>query len=234
MSANKLLRIFKAMVFKRRQHGPDYEQQRQQMVADQLAARDISDSRVLKAMGTVPREEFVPLKRRDQAYSDGPLPIGEGQTISQPYVVASMTQSLQVEPDHRVLEIGTGCGYQAAVLAELAKEVYTVEVIQPLMDKARRTLKSLGYRNIHYRVDDGSKGWPEEAPFDGIIVTAAAPKLPENLVAQLRFGGRMIIPMASDSWGRQFLYRITCTEEGYQRDELYEVRFVPMVGDVEL
>lgn len=204
------------------------------MVADQLAARDISDSRVLKAMSTVPREEFVPLRRRDQAYTDGPLPIGEGQTISQPYVVASMTQSLQVGPDHRVLEIGTGCGYQAAVLAELAKEVYTVEVIEPLLDKARRTLKSLGYRNIHYRADDGSKGWPEEAPFDGIIVTAAAPKLPENLVAQLRLGGRMIIPMASDSWGRQFLYRITRTEEGYQRDELYEVRFVPMVGDVEL
>lgn len=233
MSGSSLLCILENMAFKRKQQ-PDYEQLRRQMVENQLAARDIRDPRVLKAMGTVPRHEFVPVKRRDQAYADGPLPIGEGQTISQPYVVASMTESLHVMPDHRVLEVGTGCGYQAAVLAELAREVYTVEVIEPLVDKARRALKQLGYRNVHFRVDDGSKGWPEEAPYDGIIVTAAAPKLPENLVAQLKLGGRMIIPMATDSWGRQFLYRITRTKDGYERDELYEVRFVPMVGEVEL
>ncbi len=206
---------------------------RQQMVTDHLASRDIDDERVLRAMGKIERHRFVPPTVVASAYNDGPLSIGHGQTISQPYVVASMTQSLRLKPDDRVLEIGTGCGYQTAILAELAAEVYSVEVVGPLLDRARQTLRKLGYRNINTILGDGSAGWVEKAPFDAIIVTAAAPRLPQTLVDQLAPGGRMIIPLAEDRYGRQYLTKIERTEEGIRQKMLYEVRFVPMVGDIE-
>ncbi len=211
----------------------EYDDQRRRMIDEQLRRRDITDSRVLAAMRRVPRHLFVSEKRRQDAYRDGPMSIGYGQTISQPYIVASMTQSLSMTKRSRVLEIGTGCGYQAAVLAELARQVYSVEVVPELTDKARRILKQLGYRNITMDVRDGSLGWPEEAPFDGIIVTAAAPKMPEPLVTQLKVGGTMVIPLATDSYGRQFLTKVIRTVDGTTRQTLYEVRFVPMIGEVE-
>ncbi len=206
---------------------------RRQMVEEQLLTRDIVDKRVLDAMGKVPRHQFVSRKRQLQAYTDGPLAIGEGQTISQPYIVASMTQSLALTPTSKVLEIGTGCGYQAAILAELCRMVCTVEIIPELKERAQAMLKSLKYNNIRIQVSDGTAGWPVEAPFDGVIVTAAAPFMPEILIEQLRVGGHMVLPLATDQWGRQFLHRITRTADGYDDEELYEVRFVPMVGDIE-
>lgn len=211
----------------------DFDDQRHRMVEDQLKTRDITDTRVLNSMRRIPRHLFVSLKRQVDAYSDGPLLIGHGQTISQPYVVASMTQELRLKAKSRVLEIGTGCGYQTAILSDLAKEVYSVEVIPELTDKARRILKKLGCRNVHTDVRDGFLGWPEKGPFDGIIVTAAAPKVPEPLLRQLAKGGTMIIPLASDSYGRQFLTRITRDAGGIKQHTLYEVRFVPMVGEIE-
>jgi len=206
---------------------------REAMVKEQLESRDITDRQVLDAMRKVPRHLFVPPKRQAEAYIDSPLQIGYGQTISQPYVVASMTQELALNKSSRVLEIGTGCGYQSAILAELAKEIYSVEVIPELIDKARRIFKKLGCRNIYTAVRDGSAGWPERAPFDGIIVTAAAPRLPQPLVDQLAVGGRMVLPLASDSFGRQFLTLVTRDHGGIRQRSLYEVRFVPMVGEIE-
>ena len=203
------------------------------MVEEQLVARDITDQHVLQAMRKVPRHLFIPEKRQAYAYEDGPLPIGEGQTISQPYVVASMTQHLELPPHARVLEVGSGCGYQAAILAELADEVYTIELVASLLDRARRNLKALGYHKVHTRVGDGALGWPEAAPFDGIMVTAAAPRIPPALVAQLKVGGRLLIPLANDPWGRQFLTKVVKTASGCDSEELYEVRFVPMVGEIE-
>jgi len=212
----------------------EFKARRLSMVAEQLEQRDIDDPDVLAAMRTVPRHLFVPERRnRDTAYSDGPQVIGYGQTISQPYVVASMTQLLELKPSDRILEIGTGCGYQAAVLAEIVKQVYTVEIIPELVRRARQTLKDLGYRNVTVVDDDGSFGYPKAAPYDGILVTAAAPKMPEELVRQLKIGRHMVLPMATDKWGRQFLYKITRTETGTESERLYEVRFVPMVGDIE-
>lgn len=210
-----------------------FDEQRHRMVEDQLKTRDITDTRVLNSMLRIPRHLFVSLKRQAEAYHDSPSLIGHGQTISQPYVVASMTQELGVKASSRVLEIGTGCGYQTAILSDLAKEVYSVEVIPELTDKARRILKKLGCRNVHTDVRDGFLGWPEKAPFDRIIVTAAAPKVPEPLLRQLAVGGTMIIPLTSDSFGRQFLTRITRDADGIKQHALYEVRFVPMVGEVE-
>lgn len=210
-----------------------FDEQRRRMVEHQLKSRDISDQRVLNSMGRIPRHLFVSLKRQDEAYKDSPSQIGYGQTISQPYVVASMTQQLRLRDNSRVLEIGTGCGYQTAILSDLAKEVYSVEVIPELTDKARRILKKLGCRNVHTDVRDGFLGWPEKAPFDGIIVTAAAPIVPKPLLEQLAVGGTMIIPLTSDSYGRQFLTKITRDAEGIKKHTLYEVRFVPMVGEVE-
>ncbi len=203
------------------------------MVEDQLKNRDITDTRVLNSMGRIPRHLFVSLKRQAEAYNDSPSLIGYGQTISQPYVVASMTQELRLRDNSRVLEIGTGCGYQTAILSDLAKEVYSVEVIPELTGKARRILKKLGCRNVHTDVRDGFLGWPEKAPFDRIIVTAAAPRVPGPLLTQLAMGGTMIIPLTSDSYGRQFLTRITREAEGIRQHTLYEVRFVPMVGEIE-
>jgi len=213
----------------------EYRAQRLQMVEKQLVSRDIHDPKVLKAMRTVHRHLFIPETRnRDSAYADGPQSIGRGQTISQPYVVASMTQELQLKSSHKVLEIGTGCGYQAAVLAEIVKQVFTIEIIPDLAERADKTLSDLGYKNITVIDSDGSSGWAEDAPYDAIIVTASAPKMPEGLIKQLKIGGKMVLPMDIDKFGRQFIFRITRTETGIEKEELYEVRFVPMVGEISM
>jgi protein-L-isoaspartate(D-aspartate) O-methyltransferase len=197
------------------------------MVADQLRARDIRDPRVLDVMSRVPRHLFVPESERGEAYGDHPLPIGHGQTISQPYIVAFMTQALDVRSEHRVLEIGTGSGYQAAVLGELAGEVYTIEIVEPLADSARETLSTLGYKNVHVRAGNGYLGWPERAPFDRIMVTAAPEEVPEALVQQLRVGGLMAIPVGA--W-LQELRILRKTESGLETLATMPVRFVPMTG----
>ncbi len=165
------------------------------MVAEQLEARGIRDPRVLRAMSETPRHQFIPPEEQERSYEDQPLPIGSEQTISQPYIVALMTERLRLKPDSKVLEIGTGSGYQAAILAKLAREVYSIERIPELADRAIRWLESAGIRNVQVRIGDGSQGWPEEAPFDAVIVTACAERLPEPLAAQLTDGGRMVIPL---------------------------------------
>ncbi len=188
------------------------------------------DPRVRAAMAKVPRERFVPTDSAAAAYDNRPLPIGHGQTISQPLIVAAMTQLLRLEPDARVLEIGTGCGYQAAILAELAAQVCTIEIVAPLADRARAILEELGYANIAFRCGDGAAGWPEQAPFDGIIVTAAAPEVPAALVAQLKPGGRMVIPVGETS-GFQELVLIERDAQGRIRQrQLFSVAFVPLTG----
>lgn len=203
---------------------------RQRMVAEQLAApgRDITNARVLAAMGKVPRHEFVPESRRSQSYEDCPLPIGHEQTISQPYVVAFMTEQLEPKPGDRVLEVGTGSGYQAAVLAELVAEVYTIEIIEDLAARAAVDLKRLGYTNVHVRAGDGYQGWPEAAPFDAIIVTCAPEKVPQPLVEQLKDGGRMIIPVGP-IWNQELLL---LRKRGDKLDQhaVLPVRFVQMTG----
>jgi protein-L-isoaspartate(D-aspartate) O-methyltransferase len=205
----------------------DWDTARLRMVEEQLRARDIRSERVLDAMRTVPRHLFVPDDRRDEAYADTPLPIGHGQTISQPYIVAFMTQALDIGPDHRVLEIGTGSGYQAAVLGELAKEVYTIEIIAPLADMARETLSSLGYHNIHVRTGNGYLGWPEHAPYDRIMVTAAPDEVPPALLQQLKIGGVMAIPVGT---GTQELRILRRTATGTELLRTLPVRFVPMTN----
>jgi protein-L-isoaspartate(D-aspartate) O-methyltransferase len=197
------------------------------MVDEQLLGRDIGSARVLAAMRKVPRHVFVPEPQRAQAYDDSPVPIGLGQTISQPYVVAFMTQSLDLEPTHRVLEIGTGSGYQAAVLAELTSEVYTIEVLSPLAERARDTLGALGYRHVQVRSGNGYLGWPEQAPFDRIIVTAAPPDVPPALVEQVKVGGIMAIPVGTTE---QHLLILRRTERGMDTLRTLPVRFVPMIG----
>lgn len=200
---------------------------RLQMVEKQIAARGIRDKRVLDAMAKVPRHLFVPPGEVDAAYDDTPLPIGYNQTISQPYIVALMTESLRLEPGDKVLEIGTGSGYQAAVLAELADSVFTMEIVEPLGLSARERLESLGYKNVKVRIGDGFKGWPEEAPFDAIIVTAAPETIPAALVSQLADGGRMVIPVG------KYLQDLMLVERRGGRvtkRSLASVRFVPMVG----
>jgi protein-L-isoaspartate(D-aspartate) O-methyltransferase len=207
-----------------------YKARRVEMVKTQIAARGIGDPQVLNAMLKVPRHEFVPERLRSLAYTDGPLPIGEDQTISQPYIVAFMTEALRLQPHDKVLEIGTGSGYQAAVLAEIVDTVYTIEIVESLGRRADLLLKQLGYDNISVMIGDGYQGWVEHAPFDAIIVTAAPDHIPEPLVEQLRVGGRMVIPV-----GRLFqeLLRITKTEGGTIREDLLPVRFVPMTGEAE-
>jgi protein-L-isoaspartate(D-aspartate) O-methyltransferase len=205
----------------------DFTTARAAMVRTQLRGRDIGNPRVLDAMSRVERHLFVPEEVRADAYADSPLPIGHGQTISQPYIVAFMTQSLAIEPHHRVLEIGTGSGYQAAILAELAKEVYTIEIVGPLGDRARRTLESLGYRNAHVRIGNGYLGWPEHAPYDRIMVTAAPDEIPPALVEQLQIGGLMAIPVGSVV---QELRIVRRTDKGLETLQTLPVRFVPMVG----
>jgi protein-L-isoaspartate(D-aspartate) O-methyltransferase len=206
---------------------PDWEALRVRMVDEQLRPRDISSARVLEAMRKVPRHLFVPDPLRERAYDDSPLPIGLGQTISQPYIVAFMTQALEVEPGHRVLEIGTGSGYQAAVLAELTSEVYSIEVLPELADRARATLADLGYRDVRLRTGNGYLGWPEHAPFDRIIVTAAPAEIPPALVEQLKVGGLMAIPVGTIEQDLRILRR---TPTGLELLRTLPVRFVPMTG----
>ena len=203
---------------------------RERMLHEQIAARGVSDPRVLAALARVPRHELVPVEQREHAYEDRPLPIGWEQTISQPYVVAYMTEQLQLTGDERVLEIGTGSGYQAAVLSLLAREVYTIEIVEPLAARARADLARLGYANVHVRAGDGYRGWPEHAPFDAIIVTAAPGHVPQPLLDQLAVGGRLVLPVGE--WNQE-LQRIERTAEGLRRDRLIGVRFVPMRGEAE-
>jgi protein-L-isoaspartate(D-aspartate) O-methyltransferase len=200
---------------------------RERMVREQLEPRDIHDARVTGAMRRVPRERFVPAGVLDSAYEDGALPIGLGQTISQPFIVAYMTQALELRGPERVLEIGTGSGYQAAVLAEIAREVYTIEIVPELAERARGLLEALGYRNIRFRTGDGYRGWPEAAPFDRIMVTAAPEQVPQALVDQLAVGGRMIVPVGRDD---QELVLLEKTASGVTRRSTIPVRFVPMTG----
>jgi protein-L-isoaspartate(D-aspartate) O-methyltransferase len=204
--------------------------ERRRMVQKQLSGsgRGITNVRVLAAMGKVPRHRFVPEELRHRAYDDGPLPIGHGQTISQPYIVAFMTGQLDPKPTDRVLEIGTGSGYQAAVLAELAGEVYTIEIVDALAQRAGAELKHLGYTNIHVRAGDGYQGWPEAAPFDAIIVTCAPEQVPQPLVEQLKEGGRMIIPIGP-GWDQNL---VLLRKQGgrLEKSAVLPVRFVPMTG----
>jgi protein-L-isoaspartate(D-aspartate) O-methyltransferase len=209
----------------------DFTLNRQKMVKEQIEARGITDRRVLEVMRKVRRHLFVPAPLQNSAYDDSPLPIGQGQTISQPYIVAYMTEAAKIKPEDRVLEIGTGSGYQAAVLADLSKEVFTIEILQPLAESARLLLEKMGYKNIKVRWGDGYKGWKEQAPFDVIIVTAAPSEIPGELVRQLKTGGRMIVPIGSFY---QDLYRITKTEAGFKKETLLPVRFVPMVHPTEM
>jgi protein-L-isoaspartate(D-aspartate) O-methyltransferase len=198
------------------------------MVEEQLLGRDITNARLLAVMRKVPRHEFVPQRIRDQAYDDSPLPIGHGQTISQPYVVAFMTEKLEPQATDRVLEVGTGSGYQAAVLAELVKEVYTIEIVGPLARRAEAGLKRLGCTNVHVRAGDGYQGWPEAAPFDAIIVTCAPEAVPQPLIAQLKDGGRMIIPVGP--MGNQQLVLLRKEGGRLEKHAVLPVRFVPMTG----
>ena len=200
------------------------------MVATQIAARGITDARVLAAMRKVPRERFVPENLRSSAYLDGPLPIGHEQTISQSYIVAFMTEALRLREGDKVLEIGTGSGYQAAVLAECCRQVYTIEIVAPLAERAVTTLKALGYSNVEVRHGDGYRGWPEQAPFDAIMVTAAPDHVPEPLVAQLAVGGRMVIPVGDVV---QNIVLIEKTTTGTTSRTLLPVTFVPMTGEAE-
>ena len=197
------------------------------MVDEQIVTRDIKSPRVLDAMRKVPRHEFVPESMRDEAYGDTPLPIGYGQTISQPYIVAYMSEALELEPSHRVLEIGTGSGYQAAILGELAKEVFSIEIVVPRASAARQTLARLGYKNVHVRAGNGYLGWPEEAPFDRVMVTAAPDEVPQALVEQLKVGGLMAIPVGI---GVQELRILRRTANGVETLRTLPVRFVPMTG----
>lgn len=209
-----------------------YTRERKAMVRNQLASRDITDKKILEAMGEVPRHLFVSSELRGQAYEDHPLPIGEGQTISQPYIVALMTQHLDLKPGEKVLEIGTGSGYQAAVLAQLADKVYSIEIRENLAKRAAETLRSLNYTQVQVKWDDGYFGWEENAPFDAIIVTCAANHVPPPLLKQLREGGRLIIPLGSTLYF-QTLTLVTKIKDKPQVRHISEVVFVPMVGEIE-
>ncbi|MFO8174914.1 MAG: protein-L-isoaspartate(D-aspartate) O-methyltransferase [Longimicrobiales bacterium] len=201
---------------------------RRQMVRRQIEARGVTDTAVLKAMRTVPRHRFVPEAPPAAAYTDSPLSIGHGQTISQPYMVAFMAQAAALGPEDRVLEIGTGSGYGAAVLAELSGEVYTIEIVPQLADRARTILEDLGYGNVHVRTGNGWLGWPDHAPYDAVVVTAAPPEVPEALREQLALGGTMVIPVGDHFQTLQVLRK---TEDGMREIATLPVRFVPMVGE---
>ena len=204
---------------------------RDRMVAGQIAARGVEDPLVLDAMRAVPREDFVPADLAEYAYEDGPLPIGHGQTISQPYIVAVMTAAARVRPGNRVLEIGTGSGYGAAVLSEIAGDVYTVERIEGLADSARDRLAALGYGNVHVRCGDGTLGWAEHAPYDAIIVTAGGPTVPRALLDQLKPGGRLVMPLGSELRAQRLIRRTRTGPETYTQDDLEWVAFVPLIGE---
>lgn len=205
-----------------------YERQREEMVQQQIAARGITDSKVLAAFRKVPRHLFVSEALRDQAYGDYPLPIGEQQTISQPYIVAEMTQALELNNDDRVLEIGTGSGYQAAILAEIVYRVYTIERIRTLYVQTRNLLDKLKYHNIVMRCSDGTSGWHDEGPFDAIIITAGAPEVPEKMLEQLVEGGRMVVPVGNQH--SQDLIKFTKDKSGIHRSNLGGCRFVKLIG----
>jgi protein-L-isoaspartate(D-aspartate) O-methyltransferase len=208
-------------------------EERAKMVKQQIQQREVNDPNVLKVMRIVPRHAFVGAGEQRAAYADWPLPIGHGQTISQPYIVAFMTEALKLDPNDKVLEIGTGSGYQAAVCAEIAREVYTIEIVKELAQSAAERLKELGYHNVFVRAGDGFFGWPEKAPFDAIIGTAAAGRIPQPLIDQLKPGGRMILPMEG-RLGFQYLVLITKDEKGeLHKKNVMPVRFVPMTGEVE-
>jgi protein-L-isoaspartate(D-aspartate) O-methyltransferase len=209
----------------------DFAAERQRMVQKQLMTRSINDARVLGAMAKVPREEFVTPESRVASYEDGPLPIGYGQTISQPYIVAFMTEQLRPKPSDRVLEIGTGSGYQAAILAELVLDVYSIEIVEPLAKTAEATLQRLGYKNVHVKSGDGYKGWPEEGPFDAIIVTCAPDKVPQPLVDQLKDDGRMVIPVG-DRFAQE-LYLLEKKNGQLKQSATLPVRFVPMTREAD-
>jgi protein-L-isoaspartate(D-aspartate) O-methyltransferase len=209
----------------------DYAAERERMVQEQIVFRGVRDPRVLAAMRKVPREAFIPELLRELSYTDGPLPIGSDQTISQPFMVALMTEQLQLKPGDRVLEIGTGSGYQAAVLAELAAQVYTIEIVESLGKKAAETLQRLGYKNVEVKIADGYQGWPEHAPFDAIIVTCAPEKIPQPILDQTKEGGRIIIPM-----GRlpdQKLYLLEKKAGRMEQRAILPVLFVPMTGEAQ-
>jgi len=208
----------------------DFAKMREAMVRDQLIVRGIKDPSVLRAMRTVPRHLFVPESERRSAYGDYPLPIGEGQTISQPYMVALMTELLACTKKSKVLEVGTGSGYQAAVLSLIAKEVYTIEIIEPLGKSAAERLQRLGYNNVHVKIGDGYLGWPEKAPFDGIIVTCACPEAPKPLVEQLAEGGRLVIPIGKHL---SFQTLVLFIKKGgkLQRKDITGCVFVPLLGE---
>jgi protein-L-isoaspartate(D-aspartate) O-methyltransferase len=204
-------------------------QARERMVRTQIEARGVRDARTLEAMRTVPRHRFVPPALARDAYADHPLPIGHRQTISQPYIVAFMTEALELRGGETVLEVGTGSGYQAAVLAEIAAKVHTIEIVEPLAEEAKALLAELGYHNIEVRSGDGYAGWPEAAPFDAIMVTAAAPRIPEPLEAQLKDGARLVIPVGDDY---QNLVVVTRRGDRFEQKRVLPVRFVPMTGQV--
>jgi protein-L-isoaspartate(D-aspartate) O-methyltransferase len=206
------------------------EAERAAMVATQIERRGVTDRRVLEAMRRVPRQLFVPAEAAGDAYADRPLPIGHEATISQPYIVAIMSELARVEPGARVLEVGTGSGYQAAVLAEMGADVYSIEIVEPLAREAGARLARLGYR-AHVRAGDGYLGWPEVAPFDAILVTAAPPAIPQPLRDQLRVGGRLVVPVGPS--GSQHLVVVTRTAEGFDEKSTFPVRFVPMTGEAQ-
>ena len=199
------------------------------MVRTQIESRGVRDPAVLRAMRTVPRHRFVPSSRRAAAYDDRPLPIGHRQTISQPYIVALMSELARVKPGDRVLEVGTGSGYQAAVLAEMGVKVFSIEIVEPLAERAKGALSELGY-DVEVRHGDGYAGWPEHAPFDAVVVTAAPPKIPEPLKQQLAVGGRLVIPVGKYA---QSLIVVTRTEKGFTEESVLPVRFVPMTGEAQ-
>ena len=207
-----------------------YAQARERMVQTQIVRRGVKNHLTIAAMKAVPRHRFVPESLREEAYADHPLPIGLDQTISQPYIVAYMTEALALEGGEKVLEIGTGSGYQAAVLAEIADSVFSIEILKPLANRASEQLKELGYKNVYVRYGDGYQGWPDHAPFDAIIVTAAPDHIPQPLKDQLKIGGRLVIPVGARY---QELLLITRTEKGFEEKRLLPVRFVPMTGEAQ-
>jgi protein-L-isoaspartate(D-aspartate) O-methyltransferase len=213
------------------QGAADWEGRRTRMIESQLRARGIADARVLEAMRKVPRHLFVPEEHRGRAYDDSPLPIGHDQTISQPYIVGYMSEALELSPTDRVLEIGTGSGYQAAILGELAGEVYTIEIVPELAERSRTVLAEAGYRNVHVRHGNGYLGWPEAAPFQKIIVTAAPESIPQALIDQLAVGGTMVVPVGG-LYDDQVMTILRKTEQGVVKRETLPVRFVPMRKEV--
>lgn len=210
----------------------DFAQQREQMVETQLESRDIQSERVLEAMKKVPRHLFMPASVRQYAYVDSPVPIGKGQTISQPYIVGLMTQTVDPKPGDRALEVGTGSGYQAAVLGELVQEVYTIEIIPDLAERAEKALAESGYDNVEVRQGDGYQGWPEKAPFDIILITAAPEEIPQPLIDQLAEGGRLVVPVGPQG-EIQTLTLVTREKGEVKRTYITDVRFVPMTGEVQ-